>query len=380
MKRYINALALPVLLLTIGAAIGKCSGETRLARQQSVQSTSTPSTTDVGIDFAHEPLWAYGFDTPPAPGDTAVPQSPPTRALRPGEDSAEQTRLRQLDGSRAAYSLVDIRDGHNAVDWFPEDHPPMPPIVAHGPTALGARGRGCGFCHLPNGKGRPENAPLAGLPVPYFIRQIQDFRTGRRRSADPRKANTNTMIELAKAVTDQEIKAAAEYFTSIPYARWIRVVETDSVPATRIVGNLFLPISRAKTEPIAGRIIEVPEDGEQTELYRNPRSGFIAYVPTGSIEKGADLVTRGGTAIPGDAPGGRKTTPCGTCHGPDLMGLADIPPIAGRSPSYLVRQLWDIQQGTRHGEVAQAMKPVVANLTGEDLVAIVAYVSSRPGR
>lgn len=139
----------------------------------------------------------------------------------------------------------------------------------------------------------------------------------------------------------------------------------------------MLPISRANTEPIAGRIIEVPENVEQTELYRNPRSGFIAYVPTGSIEKGADLVTSGGTAIPGDAPGGRKTTPCGTCHGPDLMGLADIPPIAGRSPSYLVRQLWDIRQGTRNGIAAQAMKPVLANLTGDDLVAIAAYVSSR---
>jgi cytochrome c553 len=379
-KRYINALALPVLLVTIGAAIGKCSGETQLTRQQSVQSTSMPSTAHVGIDFAHEPLWAYGFDTPPALGDTAVPQPPPTRALRPGEDSAEQTRPRRIGGSRAAYSLVDIRDGHNAIDWYPQDHPPMPPVVVHGPAALGKGGSGCGFCHLPNGKGRPENAPLAGLPVAYFTRQIEDFRSGKRRSADPRKANTNTMVGLAKALTDKEVEAAAEYFASILYTRWIRVVETDSVPATRIVGNLFLATSQEKKEPIAGRIIEVPEDAEQTELYRNPRSGFIAYVPTGSIRRGEDLVTTGGPALEGNGQAGRKTTPCRTCHGPDLMGLADIPRIAGRSPSYLVRQLWDIQQGTRRGEVAQVMKPVVANLTGEDLVAIAAYVSSRPGR
>lgn len=220
MKRYISALALAVVLVTIGATIEKYSQRAPLTARSTLQNTSRVPQAEMGVDSAHEPLWAYGFDKPPAPGDTAVPQPPPTRALRPAEDSAKQTRLRQLDGSRAAYSLVDIRDGHNAVDWFPEDHPPMPPIVAHGPAALGARGRGCGFCHLPNGKGRPENAPLAGLPVPYFIRQIQDFRSGRRRSADPRKANTNTMIELAKAVTDQEIKAAAEYFASIPYTRW----------------------------------------------------------------------------------------------------------------------------------------------------------------
>jgi cytochrome c553 len=142
-----------------------------------------------------------------------------------------------------------------------------------------------------------------------------------------------------------------------------QVVETHSVAATRIVGNMFLPVSREKTEPIAGRIIEVPEDVEQTELYRNPRSGFIAYVPPGSIEKGADLVTKRGSSS--------------TCHGPDLRGLADVPPIAGRSPSYIVRQLWDIGEGTRNGAAAQVMKPVVANLTGDDLVAIAAYVSSR---
>jgi cytochrome c553 len=378
-KRYISALALAVVLVAIGAAIEKYSQRAPLSTRPTLQSTSRVSQPRVGVDFAHEPLWAYGIDRPPTPGDTAAPQPPPTRALRPGEDSADQTRLRHLDGSRAAYSLVDIRDGHNVIDWFPEDHQPMPPVVAHGPAALGERGRGCGHCHLPNGRGRPENAPVAGLPVPYFIRQIQDFRNGRRRSADPRKANTNTMIELAKALTDDEVKAAAEYFGSMSHTQWIRVVETDSVPRTRIVGSLFLPTSQGKTEPIAGRIIEVPEDVEQTELYRNPRSGFIAYVPTGSIKKGEDLAMWGGSADAGSGKVRRKTTPCNTCHGPELMGLADIPPIAGRSPSYIVRQLWDMQQGTRNGEAVRIMKPVVASLTQEDLVAIAAYVSSRPG-
>ena len=66
---------------------------------------------------------------------------------------------------------------------------------------------------------------------------------------------------------------------------WIRVVETKLVPKTRIDGNLFLPAGTA-TEPIAGRIIEMPEDEEQAETLRNPHSGFVAYVPVGSIKKG----------------------------------------------------------------------------------------------
>jgi cytochrome c553 len=265
------------------------------------------------------------------------------------------------------------------IDWFPQDHPmPMPPIIKTGPAAgTGNTSRGCGSCHLPNGKGRPENAPPAGLPVAYFMRQLQDFRNGLRRSADPRKPNTNTMIELAKVMTDEEMRLSAEYFGAIKWTPWIRVVETETVPKTRIVGNLFLPIAQEKTEPIAGRIIEVPEDVEQAETLRNPRSGFVAYVPPGSTEKGKDLVTTGGMRVVGNEIIQGKTTPCVTCHGLDLMGVADVPPIAGRSPSYLVRQIWDIQQGTRNGAAVQLMKQAIANLNGEDLVAIAAYVSSR---
>jgi cytochrome c553 len=272
-----------------------------------------------------------------------------------------------------------VRDGANVIDWFPGDHPmPMPDIIKHGPAGMGDLKRGCGSCHLPNGQGRPENAPTAGLPVAYFMRQIQDFRSGLRRSADPRKPNTNTMIDLARGMTDEEVKQAANYFAAIEYVPWTRVVETDMVPKTRIVGNLFLPISEERTEPIAGRIIEVPEDEEQTETHRNPRVGFVAYVPPNSIEKGRDLVTTGGMRVVGNTIVQGKTTPCVTCHGLDLMGVADVPPIAGRSPSYIVRQMWDIQQGTRNGAAVQLMKMAVASLTPEDLLSVAAYVSSRP--
>ena len=56
-----------------------------------------------------------------------------------------------------------------------------------------------------------------------------------------------------------------------------------------------------------------------------------------------------------------KTTACGTCHGLDLHGVADVPPIAGRSPSYLARQLFDIQRKTRNGVSAQLMHLVGTN-------------------
>ncbi len=325
-----------------------------------------------------EPLWAYGFLTPPAPGDKAVPQGAPgPRGLRPNQDAAEQTKLRHVEGSSAAFSLVDIRDAANAIDWFPGEHGPTPAVVAHGPAAgSGNTARACASCHLSNGKGRPENAPVSGQPVAYFLRQLQDFRNDTRHTADPRKPNPATMIALAKAMSEDEMKAAADFFGAIKWTPWIRVVETDLVPKTKISGNLFLATEKTRTEPIAGRIIEVPEDEEQAETLRNPHSGFIAYVPVGSIKKGENLVKTGGMSIVNGEIVPGKTIACATCHGPDLMGLADIPGIAGRSPSYMARQLYDLQQGTRKGISSPLMQPVVVNLTGDDLVAIVAYVAS----
>jgi cytochrome c553 len=389
----VNRTASGIVLGLVGFVLGAAAMryfDTRIARLQpgeTAKPSPAPSPTVAEaartaiVHFEQEPLWAYGFTEPAKPTDKAQPQAPPTNRPRPNEDLGEQTRKRQAQGSTASYSLVQIRDLHNVVDWFPSDHLAMSYIIEHGPAAMGERARGCGSCHLPNGRGRPENAPTGGLSIAYFVRQIDDFRRGLRYSADPRKPNTNTMIDLAKAMTDAEVKAAAEYFAAItPSGPWIRVVESKTAPKVRYVGNLALPAKEPGMEPLDGRIIEMPEDEEQGDTLRNPRSGFVAYVPPGSIKKGEDLVTTGGMTIVGGKIVQGKTTACGTCHGLNLTGVvgADVPPIAGRSPSYMVRQLWDIQQGTRNGSQAQLMKLVVANLAQEDLVAIAAYVAARP--
>ncbi len=366
-----------VALVSFGLGVGSQRYYDQLRPARST-ATSAPVPAPA-VDFAAEPLWAYGFTTVRQAGEDAAPQAPPGRRLRPNEPADEQTRPRTVEGSRAQYSLLDIRDNSNVVDWFPGDHPtPMPEIIKHGPAALGDRKWGCGSCHLPNGMGRPENAPAGGLPASYILRQLQDFRSGLRRTADPRKPNTNTMIALARGMTDQEMREAADYFTAVPYVGRTRVVESDLVPPTRIVNNLFLPTSAERTEPIAGRIIEVPEDESQTELLRNPHVGFVAYVPPGSLERGKDLVTTGGMTVVGNTIMQGRTTACLTCHGMDLMGVADVPPIAGRSASYIARQMWDIQQGTRNGEAVQLMKLAIARLTPDDITAIAAYVASRP--
>ena len=125
------------------------------------------------------------------------------------------------------------------------------------------------------------------------------------------------------------------------------------------------------TEPIGQRVIEIPEDAERVKLH-DPRATFVAYVPKGSIAKGEDIVTTGGG----------KSMACATCHGQglggQLLGDASVPPIAGRSAMYLVRQLYDLKGGARAGEWSALMAPVVAGIDLDDMVAIAAYVASRP--
>jgi cytochrome c553 len=305
------------------------------------------------------PEWAYGIAPAPAGGAAARPAAP----AEPKEDPNE---LHQVPGSTQKFTIAQVENSAAPADWFPEDHPPMPDVVAKGRPGSGVRA--CSYCHMPNGKGRPSNGPTAGLPVSYFLQQLHDFKSGLRTHAEKRKANVNQMIAIAKAMTPEEMEAAAMYFGSMKWTPWIRVVESATVPKTRAQGNIFYTLPGNQTEPIGTRILEVPENNEQTEPLRNPRSGFVAYVPPGSIKKGEALVTTGGNG---------HTVACGVCHGPDLRGMGPVPHLAGRSPSYLVRQMYDMQAGTRHGEWSALMKPVVEKLTEEDFVNIAAYVSSR---
>ncbi|HLG56080.1 MAG TPA: hypothetical protein VI485_12170 [Vicinamibacterales bacterium] len=302
------------------------------------------------------PAWAY-----------AIPPAAPTPAAGApaAQPAAPDPTPRTLPGSPLSFPLANIRDAFGPADWFPGDHPVMPEVVAKGrrPDV-----RACSLCHYPNGKGRPENAGVSGLPVAYFIQQMHDFKNDVRKSAEPRKANTNVMIAIAKGMTEDDIKASAEYFGAIKWTPWIKVVESATVPKTRIQGGMYLRLEGKDTEPLGMRIIETPENVEHTEVLRDPRSGFIAYAPLGSIKKGEALVTTGGNG---------KTVQCGVCHGADLKGLGPVPGIAGRSPSYMVRQMYDMQAGARHGVWTDLMKPVVAKLTDEDFVSIAAYLSSR---
>ena len=175
------------------------------------------------------------------------------------------------------------------------------------------------------------------------------------------------MIGLAKAATDAEIAEAAAYFSSLKPRQNTRVVETDTAPKTYVTFNHYVALTTGEKEPLGKRIVEVAENFTQFEN-RDTHTRFVAYVPVGSIARGQALVTTGGNG---------RTVACGTCHGAELKGLGPVPPLAGRSPSYAVRQMFDLQHGTRRGSWSPLMAGAVQKLTLDDMVAIAAYLASR---
>ncbi|MGE0359505.1 MAG: cytochrome c [Vicinamibacterales bacterium] len=296
------------------------------------------------------PDWAY---TPPPP-----PGSPPPATALPADDPA----LVSIAGTTKTMTRGALRGTTEIPDWYPEDRRgPLPSVVKNGREGV----RACGFCHLADGAGRPENAPVNGYQPTYFIQQMEDFRIGLRRSADPRKANTNIMIAIAKAATPDEVKAAAEYFAAQPYPTRLKVVESRTAPKVRLQGGMHMAIPAAEgggMVPIGDEIVEVPDDNLRAEA-RDTRLGWTAYVPVGTLARGKALAA---------------THQCGLCHGARLEGVGPVPALAGRSPSYTMRQLFDMKSGARRGPWAALMAPIVSAMSVQELTAVSAYAASLP--
>jgi cytochrome c553 len=272
----------------------------------------------------------------------------------------EATGPIRLPGSSKELDVKTVASNGTPPDWFPDEHPPAPRIVkGEAGVALPA----CGACHLMSGQGHPESADIAGLPVEYFIRQMNYFKSG------ARKEETR-MGPIARAISDEDVRQAAEYFAAIKPIPWVKVIETSTPPKTfvSIAARHRLVVPGGGTEPIGSRIIQIPEDPFRTDM-RDPHSPFLAYVPPGSIAKGEALVKTGGSG---------KTISCAICHGDALKGLGEVPRLAGLQPVYLARQLITMQNGTSAGKAAALMKKVVANLSEDDIISISAYLGSLP--
>lgn len=263
-----------------------------------------------------------------------------------------------LADSKLTFPRARIDDLTNPPDWFPDEHAPAPQIVKFGHGDALA----CGACHLMSGQGHPESADLTGNTAAYTLQQLADFKSGARK-------DSSRMNGILQGLSDEEMRQAAEWFATFKPKVWTKVVEAATVPKTFVGGGrMRFKSPEGGTEPIGNRIITLPEDQERATK-RDTHTGFIAYVPSGSLARGEELVKNGGNG---------KTVACTICHGDTLTGLGNTPRLAGVHPIYLVRQLYLIKDGFRNGPDAQLMKKPVEKLTDEDIVAIAAYLGSLP--
>ena len=297
------------------------------------------------------PEWAY---TPPVPG------APPPPSALPADDNV----VVRIPGTDRTFTRGQLRALKETMDWYPEDRRGTAPEIVR--VGKQPAVRQCTLCHLPDGSGRPENSPVSSLHPVYFVQQMEDFRNGLRKSADPRKANTNTMIAYAKATTAEEDRAAAEYFAQQPYPRRMKVVESRTAPKVRMQGGMHMAIPASEgggMVPLhADEIVEVPNDNLAAEA-RDTRMGWTTYVLPGTLSRGKQAAAR---------------YQCATCHGANLEGIGPVPALAGRSPSYMMRQLFDMKTGARRGPWAELMKPVVSRMSMQDMTAVVAFAASVP--
>lgn len=224
------------------------------------------------------------------------------------------------------------------------------------PAAVGGTGNvpACGFCHLPGGEGRVENASLAGLPAPYINAQFAAFADGTRSGAVPGWLPAALMTTVAHRVAPADVAAAAAYFAASRFSPRVRVVEAATITAMRAHDFISSPPGQG-SEAIGGRIVETPDDLAAFEKC-DPRVRYTAYVPPGSIPAGAAIVARLGGA---------------GCHGTGMKQWG-----AGRSPTYIFRQLLAFRTSVRHDAGAAPMTAVAAQLSTGDMIAVAAYWGS----
>jgi cytochrome c553 len=314
-------------------------------------------------------VWSVGVFSQQAPSvNPAQLATPPAREptwafpVQQGTLPAE-AGSKSLAGSTKTYTAEEIDNLLAPPDWFPNDHPPAPPIVQKGHAGALA----CGSCHLMSGIGHPESADLAGMPAGYLKQQMMDFKSGARK-------DIARMNGIAKELSDEEINQAAEWFASLKPRKNNRIVEADTSPKTITAqGRMRFIDPNGGNEPTGTRILSVPEDQTKARL-RDPNTAFVSYAPVGSLARGKLLVETGDSG---------KTVACAACHGMKLQGQtlpgpAGIvaPRLAGQHPIYLARELYLFQDKSRAGSAAAFMAPAVAKLTDADILAISAYLAS----
>ncbi|HYQ79872.1 MAG TPA: c-type cytochrome, partial [Anaeromyxobacteraceae bacterium] len=116
----------------------------------------------------------------------------------------------QMTPFAAALSREDMFD---LSAYFAAQKPVAPPFQADpAKVALGrdkAREVLCTMCHLGGFRGQNEIPRVAGQHYAYVVKQMQDFKAGRRTN------DAGNMASVSKTLSDQDIENLAQYLATL---------------------------------------------------------------------------------------------------------------------------------------------------------------------
>lgn len=225
-----------------------------------------------------------------------------------------------------------------------------------GPTPAAQRATGdvaaaaCVSCHGEKGEGNAEIGlpALAGLPRDYFVKQIRDFKSGKRIS--PMKTPYDERLTNSEVLRTGDPDAAADF-----YAHWmVGVAKGISIEDAKAAADYYARAKRPKAQPAA---------------HSPSKAGAQTQVDPQVLALGEEL------AIDGDWD--RGIPPCFKCHAIGGVGVAPgFPPLAGQHAAYVARQLKAWKSGARANDPLDLMKKLSENLTDDDIQAVAAYFAT----
>lgn len=178
--------------------------------------------------------------------------------------------------------------------------------------------RRCEVCHRPEGfSSNPGTANLAGLDNEYVWKQLEDFRSGKRRSA--------VMQKVASALSSRDSADLAAYFSLLP-----------STPDAQFSPSFPQPLTDQSASRIAEQLLSVGD----------PHRG----VP-----------------------------PCQACHGP-LDYIRAAPSLASQNSEYLLHQLDAFATAERRNNINLPMRTIASHLLEPERQALAEFYGSGSGR
>lgn len=169
----------------------------------------------------------------------------------------------------------------------------------------------CISCHGDQGQGNAAAGYpyLAGQPADYLVKQLQDFASERRENP--------VMQPFASALSEDEIRAVADYFSRLP------------LPKTA---------SRKNSNTQLAKAVQLATQGK-----------WSAGVPA-----------------------------CFQCHGDQGQGVApNFPAISGQSALYIKKQLKHWRNGERSNDPVGLMQAVVKQLDDAEMTAVADYLATQ---